>query len=143
MFNAFGEVNRNLLEEYQRIVKMQLPIDYKDFLESTNGGSFSEGEHLFKVDELDEKFAMDVLFGLQHVRSLNLIDWYNEYADEMIEDTLIIGNSIGAGLILLIWQEDWKGIFLWDHCLQLEQSTEEDCLYRICGSFKLFWEMIM
>ena len=52
------------------------------------------------------------------------------------------GNSINAGLILLIWQDDWKGVFLWDHCLELEQSTEEDCLYRISDNFDLFFNSL-
>lgn len=48
-----------------------------------------------------------------------------------------------AGLILLIWQDDWQGVFLWAHCLQLEQLTEEDCLYRIADNFKSFFEMLV
>ena len=64
--------------------------------------------------------------------------WYNEYDEELSETTIIIGNTINAGLILLIWEDDWKGIFLWDYCLELEQSTEEDCLYRISDCFEAF-----
>ena len=36
----------------------------------------------------------------------------------------------------------WKGVFLWDHCLELEQSTEEDCLYRISDNFDLFFNSL-
>ena len=86
--------------------------------------------------------GIDVLFGFNQVRSLCLNSWYNEYGEELPEETIIIGNSINAGLILLIWQDDWKGVFLWDHCLELEQSTEEDCLYRISDNFDLFFNSL-
>ena len=72
-----------------------------------------------------------------------IYSWHNEYSEELPENTIIIGNTINAGLILLIWQDDWKGVFLWDHCLELEQSTEEDCLYRISDSFELFVNLLL
>ena len=124
--------------QFEETVKMKLPNDYKEFLLDTNGGQFTDEIHLFWVDELKENIGMDVFFGFNQARSLCLYDWYNEYAVELPEETVIIGYSINAGLILLIWQEEWKGVFLWDHCLELEQSTEEDCLYLISDTFEEF-----
>ena len=121
---------------------MQIPDDYKEFLIRTNGGQFIDEVHTFWVNELQQEIGIDVLFGLGLARSLCLNEWHEEYSDDLPENTIIIGNSINAGLILLIWQEDWKGIFLWDHCLDLEQSTEEDCLYRITDRFDLFSGML-
>ena len=129
MFKKFDGIIVDEVICYEETVKMKLPKDYKEFLLDTNGGQFIDEIHMFWVDELKENIGIDVLFGFNQVRSLCLNSWYNEYGEELPEETIIIGNSINAGLILLIWQDDWKGVFLWDHGLELEQSTEEDCLY--------------
>ena len=142
MFKKFGKATIDMITQYENAVKMKLPKDYKEFLANTNGGQFIETTHTFWVKELKKNIGMDVLFGFNHTRSLCLDNWYDEYSEELLENTIIIGNSINAGLILLIWQEHWKGIFLWDHCLELEQSTEEDCLYRIADQFNLFFDSL-
>lgn len=142
MFKEFGGKITADISEYENRIKMQIPDDYKEFLIRTNGGQFIDEVHTFWVNELQQEIGIDVLFGLGLARSLCLNEWHEEYSDDLPENTIIIGNSINAGLILLIWQEDWKGIFLWDHCLDLEQSTEEDCLYRITDRFDLFSGML-
>lgn len=121
---------------------MKLPDDYKQFLTNTNGGQFVNQIYTLWVDELQEDIGIDVLFGFHNLRSLCLMDWYQEYVEDLPENTIIIGNSINAGLILLIWQDDWKGIFLWDHCLEREQSTEE-CLYQIADRFDSFYASLL
>ena len=142
MFKRFGGDIQNKLVDYEKNLNIHLPGDYIEFLVSTNGGQFINEVHTFWVNELKQDIGIDVLFGFEHARSLCLTSWYEEYYDELPEKTIIIGNSINAGLIVLIWQVDWKGIFLWDHCLELEQSTEEDCLYRVADDFGLFYDMI-
>lgn len=142
MFKKFDGEITSKVAEYEQTVQMELPKDYKEFLLNTNGGQFVDEIHKFWIDELNENIGIDVLFGFNQARSLCLNSWYQEYAEELPENTIIIGNSINCGLILLIWEDDWKGIFLWDHCLELEQSTEEDCLYRISDSFEVFFNEI-
>lgn len=142
MFKKFNGANNSIINQFENYVKMKLPKDYREFLLNTNGGHFDEEIHTFWVEELQQNIGIDVLFGLNQVRSLCLNDWYDEYSEDLLENTIIIGDSINSGLILLIWQDDWKGIFLWDHCLELEQSTEEDCLYRIADQFDLFFDSL-
>ena len=128
MFKKFDGIIVDEVICYEETVKMKLPKDYKEFLLDTNGGQFIDEIHMFWVDELKENIGIDVLFGFNPVRSLCLNSWYNEYGDELPEETIIIGNSIK--------------VFLWDHCLELEQSTEEDCLYRISDNFDLFFNSL-
>lgn len=142
MFKKFDGVVSHNIEEFENNIKMKLPKDYKEFLLNTNGGQFVEEVYGFWVEELKQNIGIDVLFGFNHARSLCLNNWYDEYSEDLLENTIIIGNSINSGLILLIWQDDWKGIFLWDHCLELEQSTEDDCLYRIADRFDLFFNSL-
>lgn len=143
IFKIFDGTVVDEVTQYEDLVKMKLPKDYKEFLLKTNGGHFVDGIHTVWVEELKQNIGIDVLFGFNQARSLCLNSWHNEYSEELPENTIIIGNTINAGLILLIWQDDWKGVFLWDHCLELEQSTEEDCLYRISDSFELFLNLLL
>lgn len=143
MFQKFGGEISSQIEEFENTVNMKLPDDYKKFLMNTNGGLFVNQIHTLWVDELQENIGMDVLFGFDNLRGLCLMDWYEEYIEDLPENTIIIGNSINAGLILLIWQDDWKGIFLWDNCLELEQSTEEECLYQIADRFGSFYASLL
>ncbi len=138
MFKKFNGANDNYIKEYEDAVHMVLPKDYREFLLDTNGGCFEDELYTVGVEELKEEVGIDVLFGFNMDRSLCLNTWYDEYKYDLEEDMVIIGNSINAGLILLIWKEHVKGIFLWDHCLELEQSTPEECLYKIAGSFEEF-----
>lgn len=143
MFKKFGGNIKEKIEQYEKSLKTKFPEDYKKFIINTNGGQFVDEIHTFWVEEIKQDIGIDVLFGFEQVRSLNLINWYEEYCEELPENTIIIGNSINAGLLLLIWQDDWQGIFLWDHCLELEQSTEEDCLYRIENQFDKFYSSVV
>lgn len=143
MFKKFGSTKAEMIKKYEELIKMKLPEDYKLFLMETNGGSFSDIHHTFYVTELEKEFPIDVLFGLQLNRNLDLEFWFKEYKEYLVECSAIIGDSLGVGLIVMIWEDDWKGIFLWDHCLALEQSTEEDCIYRIADDFDSFLKMLM
>ena len=142
MFKEFGGANKNLIDKYEKLIKMKLPKDYKDFLLKTNGGIFEETIPLFMIDQVCEEIGVEVLFGLQNAEGLDLESWFSEYQDELVEYVAVIGDTWGVGLILLICQDDIKGIFLWDHCLELEQSTEEDCLYKIADDFETFFKML-
>lgn len=142
MFKEFSGANKKLVDEYERSIKMELPKDYKDFLIKTNGGMFEDDVPLFRIDKVCEEIGVEILFGLRISEDLDLQSWFNEYQDELESHTAIIGDTWGVGLILLIWQDNIKGIFLWDHCLALEQSTEEECLYKIADNFDAFFEML-
>ena len=131
------------VEELEQLVQARLPMDYRDFLINCNGDGFAVKDVSLTIEGVNEQIGIDAMFGFHEKRSLNLITWYQEYQNELPENAIIIGNSCGAGLLLLIWQEDWQGVFLWDDALVLESSTEEDCLYCIADSFKEFWKLLI
>lgn len=142
MFKKFDGANEKLIKEFEEEIKFELPIDYSEFLLETNGGTFDNFENGFMIESNNEEIQMDSLFGFKDERSLNLINWYKEYKLELPENTLIIGNTYGAGLILLIWKNDIKGVYLWGDSLELENSTEDSCTYKIADSFNDFIDMI-
>ena len=135
-------VRLSKVDEFERIIQTTLPKDYRDFLLDFNGDYLILKNVSLTVSDVNEQIGIDTLFGFSDKRSLNLISWYREYESELPENTIIIGASCGCGLLVLIWQEDWQGVFLWDSALALETSTEEDCLYRISDSFKEFRKLI-
>jgi len=140
MFKKFnGNVSKDI-KMFEKNVKMKLPDDYKNFMLHNNGGVFVDEMHTFWVEELQETICIDVLFGFNLEFGLNLADWYEEYFDDLLDDMIIIGNTVNAGLLLLVWQDDWKGIYLWDNCLEFEQSTEEECIYKISDRFDTFMD---
>ena len=143
MFEKFGSTVVAKIKKCEELLDMEFPQDYKQFLLETNGGAFEDGSHKFYVAELKQEFSIDVLFGLGLDRNLDVEFWYKEYADDLVECSAIIGDSMGVGLIVMIWEDDWKGIFLWDHALELEESTEDDCLYRIADDFDSFLKTLM
>ena len=68
MFKQFGGKNFHKIEEYESIINMKLPNDYKQFLVNTNGGQFVNELHTFWVEELKQDIGIDALFGFDNVR---------------------------------------------------------------------------
>lgn len=138
MLKKFGTVDNKKLSELEKKVNMKLPEDYKKYLEETNGGT-TDGEIIcFHVEGLNEEIALDILYGIDLKFGLNILDWCNEYNQDLLESMIIIGHAMETGIILLINQNDWKGIYLWDNCLDYDESTEEECIYKISDSFDEF-----
>jgi hypothetical protein len=139
MLSSFGRLDNEALEAFQRKNNLDLPSDYKEYLLENNGGSANDKLICFNAEKITEPVALGVLFGLSNVKnSLSLETWMNEYRDELLENMLIIGHATGSGLILLVNQEDWKGVYFWDNCLDYENSTEDECMYFVAKSFKEF-----
>ena len=132
MIKSFGKLEDKDIKSFEKKMKIKLPDDYKEFLKNNNGGSTNGDIICFKAEDIEETIALDVLFGIKlDDEDLCIEEWCNEYEDELLEEMIIIGHAIESGIILLINQEDWKGIYFWDSALDYEQSTEDDCIYKI------------
>jgi hypothetical protein len=57
---------------------------------------------------------------------------------DLPDEMIVIGHAMGSGMILLVNQNDWKGIYFWDNALDYKNSTEDECLYKIAGTFSEF-----
>lgn len=148
MFQKFGHtiLLERKIRQFEKENRLALPKDYRRFLLRTNGGTFVPGENneeftAFAAEGVEESVIIDALFGFGHDRGLNISEWREEYSDELPEECVIIGSSV-AGELLLFWEDGRTGVYLWDHCLELDQSTEEECLYRIAGSFSEFFDSL-
>ncbi|HJA39947.1 MAG TPA: SMI1/KNR4 family protein [Firmicutes bacterium] len=142
MIRGFGKTSILDIKEIEEDLKIALPKDYTEFLLENNGGVIDNDIVCFKVKGIDEPIALDVLYGINLKSGLNIKEWYNEFEEDLLEEMIIIGHALGSGLILLINQEDWKGIYFWDNTLDFESSSEEDCLYKISDSFSEFIDQL-
>ncbi|WP_024291031.1 SMI1/KNR4 family protein [Lacrimispora indolis] len=136
MLSSFGSLDSKDLEVFQRNNNLDLPDDYKEYLLRNNGGSANDEIVCFNAEKIAEPIALGSLFGVGNAKeSLSIETWLNEYRDELLENMLIIGHATGSGLVLLVNQEDWKGIYFWDNCLDYENSTEDECMYFVAKTF--------
>lgn len=90
------------------------------------------------MKELNEEIPLDVLYGIELDRSCNLASWHNEFEEDMLPKSLIIGDDPGSGFIVLITDLEHYGVYYWDHAFYFEQSNEEENTYKIADSFSLF-----
>lgn len=139
MFSSFESLDYKDLELFQKKYNINLPEDYKAFLLKNNGGSANDEIICFNAEKIEEPIALGTLFGVGYTKkSLSIETWQNEYGDELSENMLIIGHATGSGLLLLINQRDWKGVYFWDNCLDYENSTQDECMYFVAKTFKDF-----
>ena len=115
-----------------------LPNDYKEFLINFNGGVPEVKYSTFKLNELEENIGLQVLYGLNLEENLDLREWYEEYEDDLLDDCLIIGHGIGFGFIVLVNSPEISGVYFWDNSFELENSSEDENIYKISDTFKEF-----
>jgi hypothetical protein len=64
--------------------------------------------------------------------------WHDEYADDLLPNTLIIGDDPGSGIIVLMNDIEMKGVYYWDHSHYFEQSSAKRNIYKIADTFQTF-----
>lgn len=126
-----------ILEE---LISFKLPDDYKLFLLEHNGGVPIVEYSTFTLDGIEEEIGLQSLYGLNLGRSLNLIGWYKEYKNDLLDNSIIIGHGLGVGLIVLVCSSDLTGVYLWDNTMEFEATTEENNIYKIAETFSMFIE---
>lgn len=140
-FTRFGNASTEMIDSFEQHIGFQLPDDYKKFLREYNGGMQADGYPTFYVEELNENIPLSVLYGLNTDKTeSDLQDWHDEYADDLIPNSIIIGDDPGSGLIVLLHDPEAKGIYYWDPAFNFEQSTEDQNMYRIAESFSSFFD---
>jgi len=132
----FNGVPNEKIIEFESKIGFKLPDDYVRFLQEVNGGVPRKRYSLFNVKELNREIPLDVLFGLEvNDASFDLSKIYDEFSDDLLENSLIIGDDPGGGFIVLIAN---KGIYYWDHTYYFEESSDEKNIYFIANNFTEF-----
>lgn len=136
-FNKNGHLTEEQVCKIEREINHKLPQDYNDFLMKTNGGRFDfEDYHEFKVEPIEEEeIRIDKFYGIGADLRDALIYFNNEFGEDCLENTIIIGNTLSNGFIIYIYSGDNKGIYFWDDNYAYECTSDEQNTYYICDTF--------
>lgn len=137
---GYGNVKEEEILKLEYELGFTLPNDYKEFLINFNGGVPEVIYSTFKLNELEENIVLQVLYGLDLEENLDLREWYEEYKDDLLDDSLIIGHGIGFGFIVLVKSPEVSGVYFWDNSFELENSSEDENIYKISDTFREFIE---
>lgn len=140
----FGNAKKENIIKIEKEFDVILPIDYKKFLFNYNGGKVSNNEfNEIHLDDVNVNINIDVLYGIHTGYSNSDIEyWTNKYVEDLFEKTIIIGDSLQHGFIVLICDGFNDGIYYYDDSYHFDNSNDESNIYLIADTFDKFWELL-
>mgnify|MGYP004648809699 FL=1 len=141
---SFGKVKEEFIQKIENLFHVVLPEDYTKFLLDFNGGVILNtelGEVYLK--DIAQFINIDVLYGIDTGKSECDIEyWTDKYFDELLENTIIIGDSLQHGFIVMICAGENAGVYYYDDSYYFEESNDEGNVYWIAENFEEFWKML-
>ncbi|WP_051666726.1 SMI1/KNR4 family protein [Pedobacter sp. R20-19] len=120
---------------------IELPVDYRNFLIENNGADIENG--FFYVKEINQAIPMGYFFGIDtKEKAADIVRINKEYGDDIAESSFLIGNDIGSGFLLLVFDGENDGIWYYDHTYFFKESTDELNTYFIAESFADFLKIL-
>ena len=120
--------------DFQEFLGFTLPDDYFNFLVKNDGAIIDEA--YFYVKDIEEYIMFDLFYNIE-----KCIKIYEEFSDDFLSKSLVIGTDPGGGMLLLVTTEvgDFsKGIHFYDHSHFFEASNSDCNTYFICDTFTDF-----
>lgn len=141
---SFGKVKEESIQKIENLFHVVLPEDYTKFLLVFNGGvilNTEPGEVYLK--DIAQFINIDVLYGIDTGKSECDIEyWTDKYFDDLLENTIIIGDSLQQGFIVMICVGENAGVYYYDDSYYFEESNDEGNVYWIAENFEEFWKML-
>lgn len=141
---SFGKVQEESIQKIENLFHVVLPEDYTKFLLDFNGGvilNTEPGEVYLK--DIAQFINIDVLYGIDTGKSECDIEyWTDKYFDDLLENTIIIGDSLQHGFIVMICVGENAGVYYYDDSYYFEESNDEGNVYWIAENFEEFWKML-
>ena len=141
---SFGKVQEESIQKIENLFHVVLPEDYTKFLLDFNGGvifNTEPGEVYLK--DIAQFINIDVLYGIDTGKSECDIEyWTDKYFDDLLENTIIIGDSLQQGFIVMICVGENAGVYYYDDSYYFEESNDEGNVYWIAENFEEFWKML-
>ena len=141
---SFGKVKEESIQKIENLFHVVLPEDYTKFLLDFNGGvilNTEPGEVYLK--DIAQFINIDVLYGIDSGKSECDIEyWTDKYFDDLLENTIIIGDSLQHGFIVMICVGENAGVYYYDDSYYFEESNDEGYVYWIAENFEEFWKML-
>ena len=141
---SFGKVKEESIQKIENLFHVVLPEDYTKFLLDFNGGvilNTEPGEVYLK--DIAQFINIDVLYGIDTGKSECDIEyWTDKYFDDLLENTIIFGDSLQHGFIVMICVGENAGVYYYDDSYYFEESNDEGNVYWIAENFEEFWKML-
>lgn len=141
----YGAVSEEQVRKLERRYHIQLPAGYREFLLTYGGGDVEvREENRILIPDQDTYVSANLLFEFQCCEACQMIPCMDMFIDDMVENTLIIGEAIEHGFFILLCEgdEDAGAIYYWDHTYELESSSDEGNTYWVADSFEEFLAML-
>lgn len=141
---SFGKVKEESIQKIENLFHVVLPEDYTKFLLDFNGGVIlnTEPGEVYLID-IAQFINIDVLYGIDTGKSECDIEyWTDKYFDDLLENTIIIGDSLQQGFIVMICVGENAGVYYYDDSYYFEESNDEGNVYWIAENFEEFWKML-
>lgn len=140
----FESLSDSQISSIEKQLKVTLPEDYKNFLKQIGGGVVEKDEvNKIVIDEIGEEIILDVLYGdNQKNEKGSILFWMEQFDGELLGSSIIIGDDILQGFLVLICDGENKGVYYWDDSYNFETSNDENNMYRVAESFKELLEQI-
>ena len=143
---SFGHAQHDEVERLENQFDISLPNDYKEFLLEQNGGKNQayEFENTIRLSQIEEDINIDTMFGEKTgFKNADIEQWTNEYVDDIFEHSIIIGDTVQHGfLIMWLSNDENEGIYYYDDTYYFSSSTDENNAYFLAKSFSEFLGLV-
>ena len=135
---SFEKVKEESLQKIENLFHVVLPEDYRKFLLVFN----TESDEVYLKD-IDQFINIDVLYGINTGKSeCNIEYWTEKYFDDLLANTIIIGDSLQHGFIVMICAGENSGVYYYDDSYYFEESNDERNVYWIAKNFEEFGKLL-
>lgn len=123
--------------DFEKILGIKLPKDYKVFLKKNNGGKPMPNS--FDFDNGDDASCVDKFLSItDNNKNKSMCEYMSMYKGRIPKGFLIIAHDPGGNLILLGVSEGQKGLYFWDHEKEDDEEPSFKNMHYIAKSFEKF-----
>lgn len=142
---VFGSIAYQDILAQERKLSVTLPEDYIAFLLKIGGGVVNkECTKEILLPEINESITIDVLYSLGGANpNADAAYWTEQYKMELMPNTLIFGDDLIQGFLVMICEGERKGVYYWDDAYNFPCSNENCNLYRITETFTEFMKLLI
>ena len=125
---------------FERELGVELPADYRLFLNEINGGTPTTPNVLESAAGVDYSCGVNEFFGLNRSEASDLRGRYAFYSGRVPSELLPVAAAVGGNLICLRIQDPHHGaVYFWDHELETTgRRSEQAVLEELSDSFSAF-----
>ncbi|WP_158502293.1 SMI1/KNR4 family protein [Vitiosangium sp. GDMCC 1.1324] len=135
-------MTKERIADFERIIGVELPEQYKRFFLEHNGGSPRPPEFLFQREGEDPQEGIVAWFlAIHDGPHENILRFFKMFQGRIPADTVSIARDPGGDLILLGIRGPLRGkVFFWTSELETDDGTptEPEMLYHVADSFDEF-----